>query len=348
MIYMTRIAPKSPSAHTASTIVTKLQTYFVDGLNDLSYMLGSNKPFSPVEWFRDAGTHGGGVRYESGDEQLFNRGSVNYSQVHYDDDVTKKLSSATAISTIIHPNNPLAPSMHMHISWTQMRDGSGYWRVMADLNHSNPDASDTKEFENMLQEAAGSYYVEGSAQGNRYFYIPALGRHRGVSHFYLENFNTADEVSDQKFALDFGMKVIDTYINIIRNAIQNRTFYDEVAQSNQLNYHTLYLLQVLTLDRGTTSGLLIHDQNDVGIMGSLPSHVDKRLLQSWIGRLNGVQNDLLQAIVDALGEGDTILVDENIKVALANAVRQHYKQHPQAIALQASGDHIPSTVNNHR
>ena len=345
---MIRIAPKSPSAHTASTIVLDLQSHFVGSLNHLSHTLGLDKPFGPVEWFRDEGIHGGGVRYESADEQLFNRGSVNYSQVHYDDDETKKLSSATAISTIIHPKNPLVPSMHMHISWTQMRDGSGYWRIMADLNPSNPDASDTQQFESMLKDAGGSYYNEGSTQGNRYFYIPALGRHRGVSHFYLENFSTGDEVTDQEFALSFGKKVIDTYIMIIRNAIQERKSYDEVAQANQLHYHTLYLLQVLTLDRGTTSGLLIHDQNDVGIMGSLPSHVDKQLLQSWVGRLNGVQNDLLQAIVDVLGNGDRILVDETIKSVLANVVREHYKKHPLAIALQASGDHIPSTVNNHR
>jgi coproporphyrinogen III oxidase len=76
--------------------------------------------------------------------------------------------------------------------------------------------------------------------------------------------------------------------------------------------------------------------------------VDKSLLESWIGRLNSIQNDLLQGIVDVLGEGDTILVDETIKSNLAKVVREHYKQHPQAIALQASGDHIPSTVNNHR
>lgn len=345
---MTRIAPKSPSAHTVSTIVTQLQSHFVDALNDLSHTLGSDKPFSLVEWFRDEGTHGGGVRYEAVDEQLFNRGSVNYSQVHYDDDDTKKLSSATAISTIIHPQNPLVPSMHMHISWIQMRDGSGYWRIMADLNPSNPDASDAQQFENMLQEVGGSYYEEGIAQGNRYFYIPALDRYRGISHFYLENFNSGNEIGNQNFALSFGKKVIDTYISIVRNAIQERKNYDEVVKSNQLHYHTLYLLQVLTLDRGTTSGLFIHDQNDVGIMGSLPSHVDKTLLQFWVGRLNGVQNNLLQAIVDTLGEGEIVLVDEKIKSALANVVRQHYEQHPQAIALQTSGDYIPSTVDNHR
>ena len=345
---MTRIAPKSPSAHTASIIVTQLQSHFVEALNDLSRTLGSDKPFSPVEWFRDEGAHGGGVRYESSDEQLFNRGSVNYSQVHYDDDASKKLSSATAISTIIHPQNPLVPSMHMHISWTQMRDGGGYWRIMADLNPSNPDNADTSRFEQTLQEAGGDYYGKGSAQGDRYFHIPALERHRGVSHFYLENFNTGDEAGDQEFASSFGKKVIDTYISIISNAIQKRSNYDDTALMNQLNYHTLYLFQVLTLDRGTTSGLLIHDQNDVGIMGSLPAHVSRKLLQSWSGKLNGVQNNLLQSIIDSLGQEDRTLVDERIKTILANVVRQHYKQYPEAISLQASGDHIPSTVNNHR
>lgn len=345
---MTRIHPQSPRAYAASKIILELQSHFVHSLNELTRTLGSNKPFVAVEWFRDEGRHGGGVRYESADEQLFNRGSVNYSQVHYDDDPTKKLSSATAISTIIHPANPLAPSMHMHISWTEMRDGSGYWRLMADLNPSNPNPIDTNSFENVLREASQTYYDEGSAQGNRYFYIPALGRHRGVSHFYLENFNSGEEAADMSFASSFGEKIIDTYITILGDAFQQRTEYDDVARRQQLDYHTLYLLQVLTLDRGTTSGLLIHNQNDVGIMGSLPSHVDKTLLQSWGGKLSGVQNDLLQKIIEALGEGERILVDEKMKSALANVVRQHYQLNPDAISLQASGETIPSTVNNHR
>ncbi|HEX5711439.1 MAG TPA: coproporphyrinogen III oxidase [Sulfuricurvum sp.] len=345
---MTRIDAQSPRAHRASEIITELQAYFVNALNEITQKRGSNTPFMRVEWFRDEGRHGGGVRYEGADKQLFNRGSVNYSQVHYDDDASKKLSSATAISTIIHPENPLAPSMHMHISWTEMRDGSGYWRIMADLNPSNPDSIDTEIFETALREAAGRYYDEGSAQGNRYFFIPALGRHRGVSHFYLENFNSGDEVSDRLFASAFGKKVIETYIKILDDAIQNRQSYHEIARSKQLDYHTLYLLQVLTLDRGTTSGLLIHDQNDIGIMGSLPSHVDTTLLQSWIGKLNGVQNDLLQSIVDALGAGEKVIVDEKMKSALAKVVRQHYQQHPNALALQACGEIIPTTVNNHR
>jgi coproporphyrinogen III oxidase len=345
---MTRTDAQSSGAQVASELISQLQSYFVNALNDLTETLGTSKPFIGVEWFRDEGVHGGGVRYEAADEHLFNRGSVNYSQVHYDDDPSKKLSSATAISTIIHPSNPLVPSMHMHISWTQMRDGSGYWRLMADLNPSNPNGSDTHIFENTLREAAQGYYEEGRAQGERYFYIPALGRHRGVSHFYLENFSSGDEEADKRFASVFGHKVIDTYMAIITNAIKESQEVEDEARIHQLEYHTLYLLQVLTLDRGTTSGLLIHDQNDIGIMGSLPSHVSRTLLQSWVGRLNGVQNDLLEGIIDTLGEGDRVLVDEKIKSALANVVRQHYKLHPHAIALQASGEIIPPTVNNHR
>lgn len=345
---MQRIPAQSSQARTAEHLIQGLQSYFVTRLNDLSRSLGENKPFEAVEWFRDEGRHGGGVRYEARDDLLFNRGSVNYSQVHYDDELSKKLSSATAISTIIHPRNPLVPSMHMHISWTEMRDGSAYWRIMADLNPSNPFDADKEKFESALQSSAHDFYLVGKEQGERYFYIPALGRHRGISHFYLENFYTDDPIHDENFARHFGEKVIETYIAIISDAIQKRSDPSQEAFRQQLDYHTLYLLQVLTLDRGTTSGLLIHDQNDIGIMGSLPSHVSVSLLASWVGKLPEVQNDLLRSIIQVLESKEPSEVDEEIKCALAAVVREHYRAHPEALVLQASGDIIPPTVKNHQ
>lgn len=345
---MKRIPARSIHAARAVEIIEGLQRFFVDRLDQLSVTVGKGKPFQPVEWFRDDGLHGGGVRYVASDESLFNRASVNYSQVHYDDDVTKKLSSATAISTIIHPSNPLVPSMHMHISWTEMRDGSGYWRIMADLNPSNPYPEDKEAFDRALNTAAPQQYQQGSEEGERYFYIPALGRHRGVSHFYLENYHSGDADGDLAFARSFGEAVIRSYIAVIDHAIRTRTQIDDTARTNQLNYHTLYLLQVLTLDRGTTSGLLIHNQNDIGILGSLPSHVDKGLLRSWVGKLHTVQNDLLQSIIEHLPDGEIVLIDEPVKAALANVVRDHYRRNPEALALQASSTTVPPTVNNHR
>lgn len=343
-----RIEAKAPEAKAAHLLVGELQAYFVGKLDDVSYELGNRKFFEAVEWERDNGIHGGGVRYEAKDETIFNRASVNVSQVHYDEDETKKLSSATAISTIIHPANPHAPSMHMHISWTQMRDGEGYWRIMGDLNPSLKNDLFKRDFEVALERATDNYYEEGKMQGDRYFYIPVLERTRGASHFYLENFNRGDFKADRAYAYRVGKAIVDAYIGILLQALQYHTGYTAKEKEAQLAYHTLYFFQVLTLDRGTTSGLLVHDQNDVGIMGSIPSHVNKPLLYSWLEKMPKPQDELLLGLLDALPEEQIALVDEKVKKRLANAVRIHYRKHPEALSMQASGEIIPPTVENHK
>ena len=344
------IPAKSPQAKEANVLVEGLQAYFVSKLNALALKFGEGMSCEAVSWERDRGRHGGGVRYEARDSIVFDRGSVNVSQVHYDDDKKKKLGSATAISTIIHPRNPHAPSMHMHISWTQMRDGKGYWRVMADLNPSiiGEADSDKNRFSQMLKKVTGDLYEEGAAQGDRYFYIPVLKRHRGVSHFYLEGYNSGNFEEDKAFVLEVGERVIDMYIAIVTDKLAAYPTFTQEEREEQLAYHTLYLFQVLTLDRGTTSGLLIHDQNDVGIMGSIPSHVNRDILESWVEKMPEPQDLLVQALLKALPKQNPTPVDEKTKKALANAVRKHYKKHPEALSMQASGDIIPPTVDNHK
>lgn len=344
-----KINAKSLQAKSTNLLVESLQKYFVNKLNSVAEIFGNGQRCEAVEWLRDEGRHGGGVRFEARDEKVFNRGSVNISQVHYDDEKTKKLSSATAISCIIHPKNPHAPSMHMHFSWTEMKDGHGYWRLMADLNPSLLPAINEKNiFDVMLKEAAGKKYLEeGLAQGDRYFNIPALERTRGVSHFYLEDFNTGDFEADKAYVEQFAKKVVDAYTKIITEALQNNPTYTEKEKQRQIDYHTLYLLQVLTLDRGTTSGLLVHSQNDVGILGSIPSHVNRDLLTTWIENIIKPQNELLESLLQALPEENPTPVEPQTKKRLANAVRTHYKKYPEALSMQASGAIVPTTVDNH-
>ena len=341
------IPAKSPKAKIAHQLVEELQTYFVNQLDNVSYELGENKRCEVIQWQRDEGMHGGGLRYETRDETVFNRGSVNISQVHYDEDESKKLSSATAISTIIHPQNPHAPSMHMHISWTQMREGKNYWRIMADLNPSLTNDVFKRDFEIALDKSANEYYVEGRIQGDRYFNIPVLNRTRGASHFYLEDFNTGNFEVDRTFAENFGKNIIDAYIGIVLQSLQYHVGYTAEEKALQLDYHTLYLFQVLTLDRGTTSGLLVHDQNDLGIMGSIPSYVNRELLSSWKKLMPEPQDELIEVLLEALPNDIPTPVDEETKRKLAKAVRNHYKKYPQALQLQASCEVIPSTVDNH-
>lgn len=346
---MIRIPAQSEQAQEALLLVEGLQAYFVSKLNALALEYGEGKSCEPIEWGRDWGKHGGGIRYEARDTLVFNRGSVNVSQVHYDDDSSKKLGSATAISTIIHPRNPHAPSMHMHISWTQMRDGQGYWRIMADLNPALIGEAhlDKTIFSKTLEEVTGEHYKEGKAQGDRYFTIPTLHRTRGVSHFYLEGYASESFQDDKIFANRVGEKVIDTYISIISAKFSSHLSFTKEAKEEQLAYHTLYLFQVLTLDRGTTSGLLIHDQNDIGIMGSIPSHINRDILASWKHLVPKPQDELVNALLEALPKCVPTPIEEETKLALAEAVRKHYKKYPQALALQASGEYIPPTVENH-
>jgi len=345
-----RLYASSQHAIKAQQLIEGIQLYFVERLNQLSTDFGENSPFIPVEWFRHSGKNGGGLRYVSQDDSVFNRAQVNFSQVQYENDETKSLNSATAISTIIHPFNPHAPSMHMHISYSELKDNTAYWRIMADLNPSIIYQEDADTFKAMLVDSSKSFFTEGYEQGNKYFYIPVLGRHRGVEHFYLEGFNRQGFAQDSQLAKTIGKATIDTYIHLVRQRINFDFNSDDLT--SQLAYHTLYLLQVLTLDRGTTSGLLIHNENDVGILGSIPSHIDLNLLSTWIEKMPEPQNLLLSNICDALDKGinknGKVLVDDKMKQSLCDVSRKHYQQHPEALSMQASGNIIPPTVKNHQ
>jgi len=339
---MNFIYAKSLRAAAALRVVQDLQRVFKERMT----MSGDSGSFRPVSWLRDEGRHGGGTRQTYGGGDFFNRASLNVSQVHYDDQPERSLGSATALSAIVHPAHPRLPSIHLHISWTEMKSGGGYWRIMADLNPSIPDAADRDRFTEVLRDAAGQHAAYGLEQGNRYFHIPALDRHRGVSHFYLEQFRSGDEAADLALASSFGAAIIDTYAEILtskRASLQKPT--DEELRL-QLVYHTVYLFQVLTLDRGTTSGLMVHDQNDVGILGSLPARVDRDLLATWETLVPKPQDELVRVICATIPSDGRI--EDAEKVALCAAVREHYKKHPLALDMQARGDVVPPTVTNHR
>ena len=303
-------------------LIEKLQRRFLEALGP--------DEFAVHEWLRDEGRHGGGRRFACAETARFNRASLNVSCVHYDDEPQRRLSSATALSTILHPAHPLAPSLHMHASYTQLRDGSGTWRLMADLNPSHDDLAQKELFEASLRPVLGpELFGPARAQGDRYFFIPAAGRHRGLTHFYLEAISTPDLGLVERFV----STVISTWVEFLQAP---RGAPTDEERARQLAYHSLYFFQVLTLDRGTTSGLLVHDQNDLGVMGSLPSWVDRALLASWEPRMQKPQDALLRALIAALPEPQPSHVSDDVRGALAKIVRAHYRAHPEAMELQAA------------
>ena len=308
------------------------------------------RPFEQFGWLRDYGLHGGGNRRVAVETAIWGRASVNFSHVHYDDQPDKRLRSATALSAIIHPADPRVPSLHTHVSWTEMRSGRGTWRLMADLNPANPDPADGKTFSEALARVAPEQVEHARAQGDKYFYIPSLERHRGQVHFYLEGFATDSPPSDFQLAKSFGECVIDTYAVIVGNKLESHRESgppSDAERAAQLAYHSTYFLQVLTLDRGTTSGLLVHGDNDVGILGSLPLRVDRELLSSWVRLQPEPQGKLLEKLIAELPNENPTEVGASSRRALAMTIRDHYREHPEALKLQASGFTVPPTVANH-
>ncbi|RBW47035.1 coproporphyrinogen III oxidase [Psychromonas sp. B3M02] len=316
-----RVLATSDQAQFALSELSQVQSYFVNQLSTLS----TGTDFTPVEWLRDQGSHGGGQRFEATTNSVFNRASVNVSQVQYEDKPEKAFLSATALSTIIHPQHPLAPSIHIHVSWTELKNGQRYWRLMADLNPAIEDPAETSLFNKMLQQASGDYYESGIEQGEQYFYIPSLNKHRGVSHFYLEGF-TGDVNTPKLFAIDFARQVVDCYIAILTDKFSRLPPPSDEELNQQLDYHTLYFYQVLTLDKGTTAGLLIHSQNDVGTLGSLPAYINRDLLASWVEKSDQAQQPLVQALVDLFPAQRSVHVTPTIKAQIAETIRVHYKQ----------------------
>ncbi|MDF7824698.1 coproporphyrinogen III oxidase [Pontiellaceae bacterium B12227] len=340
---MAGIPASSGQAAQALALVESLQSRLVQGLEKLG-----GRKFQCLEWLRDEGLHGGGCRFGMEDSEMLGRASVNVSQVHYDDAPDRKLGSASAISSIVHPANPQAPSVHIHFSWTEQKGGAGYWRMMADLNPSIPNDENRERFLAALKAAAPDQFAEAVEQGERYFYIPALGRHRGVAHFYLENFNRGDFSADLQLARGVAEAAIDAYLQLLKEAEREKFQPSEEERAAQLAYHTLYFFQVLTLDRGTTTGLMVHSQNDIGILGSLPAAIDKNLLASWQSRMPEPQDRLLDKLLSALPNLGICTIDDAVKKKLAEAVRAHYRQFPEALDLQASGNTTPPTVDNHK
>lgn len=295
--------------------------------DDFISHLAKHGDFVRHNWHRNSGNNGGGYRYQAADKAFFNQASVNISKVYG----LANITAASSFSAIIHPDNPHTPSLHLHLSWTCSH--AKYWRFMADLNPAIANAGHAELFANTLQRVAGEHYKLGTKQGDEYFNIPALGRRRGLVHFYLEGINGGNMADDCRFAKRFGRAIIQTYCQLLS---QNTPSPNATDYRCQLAYHTLYLLQVLTLDAGTTAGILAHQQNDLGVMVSLPAHIDLSLLNLWQEKLPPAQKTLLAAIIQALPKQNPCPVSLQARQNFADIIRQHYAIHPTELAKISS------------
>lgn len=325
-----KISAQSEEAKEVNLLFSGLQVYFVSKLNALALKFGEGRSCKSVMWECDKGNHGGGKRYEAKDKSLFDQASIHVYEIQYEDNKNKTLEATSVYSATIHADNPHVPSLHLSVSWEKMKEEKGCWHLIADLNPSiiNEATLDQNIFSEILKKATGKLYDDGSVQGDTYFNIPVLRRHRGVSHYYLENYSTGNFEEEKAFILALYESVIDGYLSIFSAKLMLQLTYTKEKKEEQLAYHTLYLFQVLTEDRGTRSALLEHDQNDLGILASLPSYINRDILSLWVEKMLTPHDLLLNQILKVLPKAVPTPVDEKSKKVLANTIRKHYKKYP--------------------
>jgi coproporphyrinogen III oxidase len=322
----------SIEAINAYALMRVLQFRLLSGLSDIARNYDSEYPgFCAVEWLRDNGAHGGGIRYCISNSSFFNQVSINVSQVHFDDSPMMSLGSVTAISVIVHPLNPFTPSLHFHICWTESKFGQGTWRLIFDLNPSIENRWAKSLFIEVLKQAAPEQYEEAKSIGDKYFYIPLLKRHRGVAHFFLEDFKLKPNGTETGLAERLGKSIIDCYFDIVETT--SNKFISPKAEDfeRQLYFHSVYFFQVLTLDRGTMAGLIVHDQNDLGVLASLPYWVSKPILEGLSEKMNGYKKELFQIILSILPDQIRCEISDSIRQKIANKLRNYYLLNPQLL-----------------
>ncbi|KAK6926632.1 Coproporphyrinogen III oxidase, aerobic [Dillenia turbinata] len=157
---------------------------------------------------------------------------------------------AAGISSVLHPKNPFAPTLHFNYrSWWF---GGG-----TDLTPAYIVEEDVKHFHSVQKDACDkfdqSFYPRFKKWCDDYFYIKHRGERRGLGGIFFDDLNDYDQEMLLSFATECANSVIPAYIPIIEKR-KDTPFTDHNKAWQQLR-RGRYVEFNLVYDRGTTFGL---------------------------------------------------------------------------------------------
>lgn len=182
---------------------------------------------------------------------------------------------AVGLSLVMHPHNPMAPTVHCNYRYFERGDGTqpGSWWFGggADLTPSYLFEEDAEHFHATLKQACDahdeSFYPEYKAWCDRYFYIPHRKEARGVGGIFFDNLNDRSAEACMAFAQSCGDAFLPAYLPIM--ARRKDMPYSEAQRQWQQLRRGRYVEFNLVWDRGTKFGLRT-DGRIESILMSLP------------------------------------------------------------------------------
>ena len=234
--------------------------------------------FQSDAWVRENG--GGGVSRVLQGGKVFEKAGVNLSVV-YGTMPQEALKAATergvdraagmkpgervpffacGLSSVMHPKNPFAPTMHFNYRYFETDGGVWWFGGGTDITPSYLNEEDMQHFHGTYKQTCDkhdpTFYPRFKKQADDYFVIPHRGETRGCGGIFYDDMNdlegkTADEM--YAFAADGLDSVVPSYLPIV-----DKHKDDPFTQKNkewQLMRRGRYVEFNLVYDRGTIFGL---------------------------------------------------------------------------------------------
>lgn len=162
---------------------------------------------------------------------------------------------ATAISLIVHPRNPYAPTTHANLRFFMIEADTPVWYFGGgfDLTPYYGFEDDARHWHRTAAAAVGVHYPTMKAACDQYFHLPHRGECRGIGGLFFDDWTT--DGFDASFALtrSVGDHFLPAYEPILRRRIDLP--YAERERDWQLYRRGRYVEFNLVIDRGTQYGL---------------------------------------------------------------------------------------------
>ena len=244
--------------------------------------------FREDTWERPEG--GGGRTRVIENGNVFEKGGVNISKVH--GALAPAMQQyfkvgdvnffACGLSLVLHPKNPMVPTVHANWRYFEMYDQAGktidsWFGGGQDLTPYYLFEEDAKHFHQVCKTACDhhdpNFYPDFKKKCDEYFYNSHRGEARGIGGLFFDYCKASEEKSIEdwyNFVTEIGNSFLEAYVPIIEK--RKNLPFSEAQRNWQEIRRGRYVEFNLVHDKGTLFGLKTNGRIE-SILMSLPPHV---------------------------------------------------------------------------
>ena len=264
--------------------IQNLQDRITAGLEEID----GKALFKEDLWTRKEG--GGGRTRVIEEGAVFEKGGVNISRVH--GPLAPAMQKyfkvgdvnffACGLSLVLHPKNPMVPTVHANWRYFEMYDQDGtvidsWFGGGQDLTPYYLFEEDAKHFHAVCKKACDrhdpEFYPEYKQKCDEYFWNSHRNEARGIGGLFFDYCKASEERSMEdwyNFVTDVGNSFLEAYLPIVKNRMdmpfsEDQRNWQEIRRGRYVEFNLVH-------DKGTLFGLKTNGRIE-SILMSLPPHV---------------------------------------------------------------------------